>query len=64
VPLFCVSFALDSSSAIQVTQIECLDVTEVYQHMTKRFPVIYENMIISAIVEFRHGGDAHGKVGD
>jgi hypothetical protein len=59
VPRFCVSFALDSSSKVQVIEIECPHVTEVYQHLQQRFPTRFDRMLISAILEYRQlGGPA------
>jgi hypothetical protein len=58
VPFFCVSFALDGSSSVEVIRIESPNVTEVYQRMEQRFPTAYESMRISAIVESRTPDDA------
>jgi hypothetical protein len=53
VPRFCVSYALDWSSSVQVIQIESPNAAEVYQLMEQRFLAAYDSMTISAIVEYR-----------
>ena len=53
VPRFCVSYALDWSSNIEVVEIECPNVREVMQHLEQRFPAAYDSMTISALVEYR-----------
>lgn len=60
-PLFCVSYAVDSSSLVQITRIECPKVTDVYQHMLERFGE--GGMTISAIVEYRRSDNPSVPVG-
>jgi hypothetical protein len=57
VPCFCVSFALDWSSNIEIVDIECPNVVEVLHNLEQRFPVAYDGMTICAIVEYRQPDD-------
>jgi hypothetical protein len=60
VPVFRVSYSLDSSSISQDIHVESANAADVYQHMQRRFPIAYEKMIITAVVEYRQSDEPKG----